>query len=129
MMAFVNVYNTSIIVQIFDVCNYIHHLNSVSIKTVHAGCYFTGVVYIQTFENTKTHNGRPYFVSSNEQVIVEWGEFEIGGKMAWKVKGVKYVSRFVSFSDVYDPRDAVNWKYRKNDNKLYDAPKFALVTL
>ena len=50
------------------------------------------------------------------------GEFD---QMAWIVMGTRKI-RFVSFSDVNDPRIATNWKYNKDEMELINAPIFYL---
>ena len=81
-------------------------------------------------------NGRPLFQHSASSdptgpalATIKWDQFEVGsesGPMAWVIMGTEVV-RFVSFSDVTEPRLATDWKYRPDGKNLTDAPNFRVL--
>ena len=94
--------------------------------------YHSNTYYDKTFITNGSHNGRPIFHFLNKATI-KWEKFTLGSidQMAWVVAilGDTYSVnnvRFVSFSDVDEPKLAINWKHRNDKMDLIDAPTFNL---
>ena len=104
------------------------HIHPVFTITVRNGyAYHINDYYDQKYTTQGQQNGRPCFEFSDatRKGTIKWNLFtETGcGQMAWTVMGISII-RFVSFSDVKYPTQAINWKYVSNDNELFDAPNF-----
>ena len=72
--------------------------------------------------------GRPIY-QYLDKAAIKWDEFQLGefDQMAWIVINILADTiKFVSFSDVNDPRLAEDWKYLNNNMKLKNAPIFYL---
>ena len=86
------------------------------------------------------YNGRPIYKYLSQftgdlhqfyKAFIKWDEFKFGefDQMAWIIMGSDEYGtriRFVSFSDVNDPRLAEDWKYINNEMQLIDAPDLYL---
>ena len=105
---------------------FVAELESVTLTAFNAVTYHRNTYYDKRYTMTGLHNGRPIYQFSDKATI-KWEEFNLFrfGQMAWIVMGSTHI-RFVSFSDVNDPEQAVDWKYRTNSYNLIDAPKFYL---
>ena len=109
---------------------------SESLTVNNAETYHTNSAVDQTYTLNGNQSGRPIYQYSKKAAI-KWDEFKLGefDQMAWIVMNIKKnTTRFVSFTDVYDPRLAEDWKYLfpvynrdlNNEMKLMNASDFYL---
>ena len=107
-----------------------------SITLYYGDMYHKSQYYNKIYTFNRSYNRRPIY-EYLDKAVIKWDEFKLSlrdesklrefDQMAWIIGGTTnpYI-RFVSFSDVIDPRLAEDWKYINNEMQLIDTPDLYL---